>query len=62
MGIDSESGHQADGEGESALEKYAAAWKVRLSHKTEELYADDQEELLVRPCTAWEAQIPLTHR
>ena len=29
---------------ESALKKFAAAWKVWLSHNNEELYADDQEE------------------
>ena len=28
---------------ESALEKFAAAWKVWLSHNTVELYANDQE-------------------
>ena len=27
----------------AALEKFAAAWKVRLSHNTKKLYAYDQE-------------------
>ena len=44
------------------LRLQTAAWKVLLSHNTEELYADDQEELIMRQCMAWEAKIPLTHR
>ena len=49
MGIDSDSGDQADGNevnvtsAEQELEKFVAVWKVLLSHNTEELYADDQQ-------------------
>ena len=44
---------------ESALEKFAAAWKVQLSSNTEELYAKEQRGL--RQCTAWKAQTPVAH-
>ena len=49
---------------ESALGDFAAEWKVWLLQSTKELSDDEQEDVVYpRPwtCTAWEAQIPLTH-
>ena len=49
---------------ESALGDFAAEWKVWLLQSTKELSDDEQEDVvcpLPWTCTAWEAQIPLTH-